>query len=68
MQKIIAKPINKNYKKDCHSIIGIFLKMRKLKKEITLTLEIIRNKNMSDNDRERRKEYMKNYYDETRRI
>ena len=42
--------------------------MRKLKKEITLTLEIIRNKNMSDNDRERRKEYMKNYYDETRRI
>ena len=32
--------------------------MRKLKKEIMLTIEI----NMSDRDRERKKEYMRNYY------
>ena len=40
-QKTIIKLIKKNYKKDCESIIEIFLKMRKSEKEIMLTLEII---------------------------
>ena len=40
-QKTITKLIKKNYKKDCESIIEIFLKMRKSEKEIMLTLEII---------------------------
>ena len=35
----ITKPI-KNYKKNCESIIEIFLNMKKLKKETMLTLEI----------------------------
>ena len=35
-----AKPIKKNYKKDRKSIAEIFLKMKNLKKEIMLTLEI----------------------------
>ena len=39
-QKIIAMPIKKNYKKDCNSIKEIFLKMKKLRKEIGLTLEM----------------------------
>ena len=42
----------KNYKKGCQSIVEILLKMRKLKKEIILTLEI---KNMSVEDRKRKK-------------
>ena len=37
--KIISKPIKKNCKKDHENIIEIFLKLRKLKKEIILTLE-----------------------------
>ena len=36
----INKPLKKNYKKDGESIIEIFLKMRKLTKEIMLTIEI----------------------------
>ena len=38
--KIITIPIKKNYKNDCKSIKEIFLKMKKLRKEIVLTLEI----------------------------
>ena len=38
--KNITKPIKTKYKKDSESIIDIFLKMRKLKKEIMRTLEI----------------------------
>ena len=33
-------PLKKNYKKDGKSIKEIFLKMKKLRKEIMLTLEI----------------------------
>ena len=58
MQKTITKSIKKHCKKYCESIRGMFLKIRKLKKEIMLTLE----KNMLDVDRERKKEYKKNYY------
>ena len=39
-QIIITKSIKKNNKKDRESIIEIFLKIRKLKKEIMLTMEI----------------------------
>ena len=49
--------IKKNFKKDRAGIIEIFLKMRKLKKDYPNT----KNKNMSDLDRERKKEYIKNY-------
>ena len=38
-EKIITKPIKRNYKEDCKSIIKTFLKMKKLKKEILWTLE-----------------------------
>ena len=38
--KNITKPIKTKYKKDSESIIDIFLKMRKLQKEIMRTLEI----------------------------
>ena len=58
MQKTITKSIKKHCKKYRESIRGMFLKIRKLKKEIMLTLE----KNMLDVDRERKKEYKKNYY------
>ena len=40
-QETITKLIRKNCKKDCESVIEVFLKMRKSEKEIMLTLEII---------------------------
>ena len=38
--KINTKPIKKNYPKYCESIIEFFLKMKKLIKQIMLTLEV----------------------------
>ena len=38
-QKFTAKPIKKKYQENCKSTIEIFLKMRKLKREIMPTLE-----------------------------
>ena len=39
-ETIITNSTKKNYKKRCQSIVQIFLKMRKLKQEIILTLEM----------------------------
>ena len=38
-QKFTAKPIKKKYQENCKSTIEIFVKMRKLKREIMPTLE-----------------------------
>ena len=38
-EKIITKPIKRNCKEDCKSIIKTFLKMKKLKKQILSTIE-----------------------------
>lgn len=47
------------YKKYRQNIIKIFQKVKTLKKR---NYANIRNENMSDSNRERRKEYMENYY------
>ena len=40
-QKIFTKPIKKNYKHGCYSVIEMFLKMRKFKKKnVMITVEI----------------------------
>ena len=49
-QKRITKSTKNNCKKDHKSIVTTFLKMRKLKTEIILTIE---SKTMSDEDKER---------------
>ena len=49
-------PLKKNYKKDGKSIKEIFLKMKKLRKEIMLTLEI---KVCQMKIEKEKKEYMK---------
>ena len=51
-KKIITKLIKKNSKKHHESIVEIFLTMRKLKKRNYANNKI---KNMSDEDRERKK-------------
>ena len=56
-QKTITKQITKE-KKHCESIIGIFLKIKKKWKKEHAN---IRSKNMSDEDKEGKKEYMGNY-------
>ena len=58
-QKIFTKPIKKNYKHGCYSVIEMFLKMRKLKKK--KCYDNSRDKNMSDPDTEKEK-YLKNCY------
>ena len=40
LKKKSTKPMKKNYKKDRRSIIKTLLEMRKLKKEVILTIEI----------------------------
>ena len=47
-QKRITRSIKNNYKKDHKSIVKTFLKMRKLKNEIILTIE---SKKMSNKER-----------------
>ena len=58
-QKSITKPIKKNYKKDCKTIIEIFLKMEKSKKEMMLTIEIKIHQIRIEKEK---KEYMRNDY------
>ena len=50
-KKNITKPVKKNYKKDLKSTTEIIPKMRKLKKR---NYADNRNKNMSDEDREKK--------------
>ena len=40
VEKLITKPINKNYIKDRESIKEIFLNMKRLTREVMLTIEI----------------------------
>ena len=58
-QKSITKPVKKNYKKDCKTIIEIFLKMEKSKKEMMLTIEIKIHQIRIEKEK---KEYMRNDY------
>ena len=55
---LFTKPTKKNYKEDRKSITETSQKMKTFKKR---NYANIRNKNMPDADRGRRKEYLKNY-------
>ena len=60
-QKIFTQPITKNCKKDRESIIEIFLKMRKLKKENKSMLKTEKKASQMKLEHDK-KEYMRNYY------
>ena len=52
-QRVITKPIKKNYKKKRVSVTEIFQKMKKLKKERSYANNW--NKNKKDEDREKKR-------------
>ena len=64
-QNVITKQIKKNWKKDHVSVIEIFLKIRILNKEIMV---ILKTKNMSYGDGERKEEHMKSYYNKRKNL